>query len=178
MPANSLQKTCSVPCAIEMGQKTVAKRQKEAKRKERAKIRERKERLKTRGDYIREAQRDFNAWIRERDHDQPCISCGKPAEYGGGSGVYWHAGHYRTTKAAPELRFEPLNVHKQCSQCNNHDSGNILEYRIGLIKRIGQGKVDWLEGPHEPKKLTIEEIRAIGKTYRQKARELKKERGQ
>ncbi|MNF87657.1 Bacteriophage Lambda NinG protein [compost metagenome] len=53
-------------------------------------------------------------------------------------------------------------------------SGSILEYRIELVKRIGQDKVDWLEGKHEPKRYTIEDLKAIKAEYRAKVRELKK----
>ena len=34
--------------------------------------------------------------------------------------------------------------------------------------------VEWLEGPHEPKKYTVEELKAMAAGYRAKTRELKK----
>lgn len=117
----------------------------------------------------REAQKAFNAFIRERDGKDPCISCGRYHE------GQWHAGHYRSTGAHPELRFEELNCHKQCSVCNNHKSGNIAEYRIELIKRIGLDKVEWLEGPHEPTKYTCEELKEIELHYKAKLKKLKEE---
>ncbi|WP_097084298.1 MULTISPECIES: recombination protein NinG [unclassified Pseudomonas] len=134
---------------------------------ERTELRAARERIKTKGDYTREAQAAFNAWVRLRDADQPCISCGRHHQ-----GQY-HAGHYRTTAAAPELRFEPLNVHKQCAPCNNHKSGDIVNYRIHLVKRIGADRVEWIEGPHEPRRYTIEELKAIKAHYRALARDLK-----
>jgi hypothetical protein len=33
--------------------------------------------------------------------------------------------------------------------------------------------VEWLEGPHEPKKYTIEDLKSIKETYRQKLKALK-----
>lgn len=129
-----------------------------------------REKLKTRRDWAREAQAAFNAYIRERDHDQPCISCGRH-HHG-----QWHAGHYRSVGAAPELRFEPLNVHKQCAPCNNHKSGNAIEYRINLLSRIGAEAVAWLEGPHEPKRYTVDELKEIKRHYARAARELRKKR--
>lgn len=108
----------------------------------------------------------FNRWIREvRDKDEPCISCGRHHR-----GQY-HAGHYRTVGANPELRFEPLNCWKQCSACNNHLSGNIANYRPRLIERIGLEKVEWLEGPHEPKKYTCEELIKLRAHYSKLIRE-------
>ena len=84
------------------------------------------------------------------------------------------AGHYRSVGACPELRFEPLNIHRQCVKCNRNLSGNAVEYRIRLVLRIGAETVAWLEGPHEPRKYTVEEIKTIKAEYRAKTRELKK----
>lgn len=169
-PFNSLQVACSPACALEIGRKQAAKKAEDKAKEQRKWIKEQKARLKSRSDYMKDAQQAFNAFIRARDHHRPCISCGT---YNAGQ---FHAGHYRTTKAAPELRFEELNCHKQCAQCNNFDSGNIVEYRISLIQRLGQEAVDWLEGPHAPKHYTIDDLKAIAKHYRKAARELERER--
>jgi hypothetical protein len=123
--------------------------------------------MKSRADWLREAQAAFNRYIRLRDHDKPCISCGRQHQ------GQWHAGHYRSVGACPELRFEELNVHKQCAPCNDHLSGNIVEYRRGLIERIGIDRVEWLEGNHAAKKYTIEEIRAIKAEYTRKAKDVR-----
>lgn len=169
IPSKPLQVACSVPCALSL---TRAKQERERKAlasMERKQIRAAKQRLKSRADYMREAQAAFNAWVRERDRGQPCISCGRHHQ-----GQY-HAGHYRTVGSHPELRFEPDNVHKQCAPCNNHKSGDIVNYRINLVAKIGADRVAWLEGPHEPRRYTIDELKAITAEYRAKLRELKKE---
>lgn len=127
-----------------------------------------RQRIKPKAEYMREAQQAFNEWVRLRDAALPCVSCGRHH-----AGQY-HAGHYRTVGANPELRFEPLNVHKQCAPCNNHKSGDIVNYRIELVKRIGAEAVEWLEGPHEAKKYTIEQLKAMTAEYRAKTRELKR----
>ncbi|HBK47929.1 MAG TPA: hypothetical protein DDZ74_00895 [Pseudomonas sp.] len=168
-PSLSTQKACGVQCALELAKKPenqVAAR-KAISQRERREIQVRKQKLKSRADYVREAQAVFNQWVRLRDEAQPCISCGRHHQ-----GKY-DAGHYRTTAACPELRFDPLNVHKQCSPCNTQLSGNIVEYRLGLIRRIGQELVDWIEGPHEAKRYTIEELQAIKAEYRAKFKALK-----
>jgi len=99
------------------------------------------------------AQNAFNRFIRLRDHDKPCISCGKTgAEISDKdliTGSRWDCGHYLSVGAAPELRFTEDNAHKQCTRCNSQLSGNSVKYRINLVKRIGQYRVDILEGPHE-----------------------------
>lgn len=165
LPFRPLQVACSSTCAIEIAQKARAKKEAKEQRKE---LREAKERIKSRSEWMKEAQAQFNAYIRARDNDLPCISCGRHHK-----GQY-HAGHYRTVGGNPELRFEELNVWKQCAPCNDHLHGNIVNYRIELLRRIGEEKLAWLEGPHEPKKYTISELKEIKATYRKKANELLK----
>jgi len=117
--------------------------------------------------WIKKAQTAFNAFIRAEDEKEPCISCQRFHD-----GQY-HAGHYRTVGGHGELRFEEDNCHKQCSVCNNHLSGNIADYRINLVKKIGLSRVEWLEGPHDPKKYSIEDLKDIEATYKNKLKELK-----
>lgn len=150
-------------CSIEYTRQQKAKR--EAKD-----LREAKLRVKTKSEWLKEAQVEFNKYIRLRDADQPCISCGRFH-----TGQY-HAGHYRSVGGSPELRFNEHNVHKQCSACNNYLSGNIVNYRIELIRRIGLDKVNFLEGNHEPLHLTIPEIQAIKAKYKALCNELLKKR--
>jgi hypothetical protein len=168
-PTRSFQKWCSPDCAVLLARQAQEKQRKSFAERERREIKVRKEKLKSRADHIADTQRAFNAWIRERDAGQPCISCGTTGD------VQYCAGHYRTTAAAPELRFEPLNVHLQCNRnCNMGKSGNLLGYRPRLIEKIGLEAVEWLEGLHEPKKYTIDELKALTALYRAKTRALKR----
>ena len=75
------------------------------------------------------------------------------------------------TSIRPSLRFNEDNVHKQCQPCNTHLHGNLLSYRIELIKKIGQDKVDLLESAPEYKKWSITELEEICIKYRKLARE-------
>lgn len=152
------------------------KADREAKEK-RKRLRERKEALKTRSEHMREAQAAFNAYIRARDAGLPCVSCGRNdgevmAQAVGGT---WDCGHYRSVGASPELRFEPLNAHRQCKRCNRDLSGNIVPFRMELRRRIGDDLLNWLEGNHPPKKYTIEDLEEIKRKYRRMARELKRD---
>lgn len=164
---STTQKVCGWKCGLAIKDVNQDKAAKSLAQAERVAHRQAKERVKTRGEHAKEAQQAFNEWIRLRDADLPCVSCCRHHE-----GQY-HCGHYRTVASSPELRFEPLNTAKQCAPCNNHMSGNIVNYRIELIKRIGIDKVEWLEGPHEPKRYTIEDLKEIKAHYRAKVRELK-----
>ncbi|WP_244156951.1 recombination protein NinG [Pseudomonas coleopterorum] len=167
MPTKSFQIWCSPDCAVVIVRAKQAAERKSFEQRERREIKVRKEKLKSRADHLKETQTVFNEWIRLRDAGLPCVSCGRHHE-----GQY-HAGHYRTVAASPELRFEPLNVHKQCAPCNNHKSGDIVNYRINLMHRIGAERVDWIEGPHEPQRYTIEQLKEIKAHYRALIRELK-----
>ena len=151
-------------------EKALAKLKKERRQQEREakdKLKIRKLAVKPLSYFKQQAQTAFNAYIRERDKDLPCISCGRHH-----TGQY-HAGHYRTTKAMPELRFDEDNVHKQCSACNNHLSGNIENYRPALIEKIGQDRFDRLMGVHELPKWKREDYERIRDEYRRKLKELK-----
>lgn len=169
VPAKPFQSWCSPDCAVAIIRQRQDKQRKSFAQRERREIKVRKEKLKSRADHLKDTQQAFNAWIRARDAGQPCISCGTTAD------VQYCAGHYRTTAASPELRFDPLNVHLQCNRnCNMGKSGNLLGYRPGLIEKIGIDAVEWLEGPHEPKKYTVDELKAMTADYRAKTKELKK----
>lgn len=165
------EKACSPACALVIG-KADEVIQKQARKsiadRQRKEIKVRREKLKSRGDHLRETQQVFNEFIRLRDAHQPCISCDRHHK-----GKY-DAGHYRSVGACPELRFDEDNVHKQCAPCNNHKSGDIVNYRINLVAKIGAERVARLEGPHEPLKLGIEEIKALKAKYRALVREMKK----
>lgn len=144
---------------------------------ERATTRARKEALKRIPDLIREAQHAFNAFIRTRDSAQPCICCGRTEEAGYGLAAHgWDCGHYRSTGSASHLRFHEDNAHRQLVICNRHGAGRAVDYRRGLIDRIGLERVESLEADNTPHKWTREELIAIKQTYVRKLRELKKEK--
>lgn len=151
----------------EKKQKAFKKQQREKEIKARDKLKIRKLSVKPLKYFTQQAQNAFNAYIRYRDRDEPCISCERFHE-----GQY-HAGHYRTTGANPELRFNEDNCHKQCAPCNNHLSGNIEKYTPNLIAKIGQERFDILMGFHELPKWKREDYERIRDHYRKKLKELK-----
>ena len=161
-------KFCAISCAIEYG---IAKADKARAKAKKAKDKEHNKRKRSLKDndrsfQLKKTQQLFNKYIRLRDNDSPCISCGKHH-----MGQY-HAGHYRSVGSAPELRFDSANCWKQCAPCNNHLSGNLVNYRINLIARHGVEIVDYLEGPHKPKRYTIAELKELQVKYSQKIKEL------
>jgi hypothetical protein len=152
-----------------------AKRDRLTKQKaDNAAHRARKEAIKTRSEWVKECQAAFNRYIRARDHDKPCICCGRWAQSSPHTGGMWDCGHYRSVGSAPELRFDEDNAHRQLKQCNRDLSGRAVDYRIGLIKRIGIERLERIEGHHEPKKYSIDELKDLKAKYNRMALEIEK----
>lgn len=165
MPYMTTQKVCDFKCALELVEIDKVR----AFKRETLRL---KKKIKSKAQWMKEAQAAFNKFIRLRDAGEPCISCGTTKQ-----GIQYAAGHYLTRGAHPALRFNELNVHKQCNQyCNLQNSGNIAKYRPELVKKIGILQVEWLEGPHEAKNYTEVDLKEIKEYYKRKARALEKEK--
>ena len=165
-------KDCSPACAIEGLKVDKAKKARKADRA--AKIE-----AKPRREWVALAQKTFNAFIRARDKNEPCIDCGEYPKMIGKYGGDWDAGHFLTVGAYPELRFNEDNCHKQLKSCNagsgkyTHKAKTVSQaYRDRLIDKIGLERVLSLEGPHPPAKWTIEELQAIIAEYKKKLKSL------
>lgn len=106
---------------------------------------------------IQKAQKVFNAWIRARDMDKGCISCGSEVT---------EAGHYLSAGHNTGLRFNEINVNGQCTRCNCFMHGNLINYRSGLVKRYGEQRVLMLENcARKVKRWTRFELEAVVQQY-------------
>lgn len=171
-PQRMAQRVCSPVCA---GRQVRAAR-KTKLATERKQTRARWESLKTIHDRIREAQTAFNAYIRLRDRGQPCICCGKPLGDGETGGAY-DCGHWRSTGSASHLRFDERNAHAQRKHCNRYGAGRAVDYRVGLVARIGVDAVAALESDNRVHKWTHTELILIKEMYRAKFREMTSQEG-
>lgn len=170
-PANQkfgLNYFCDVNCAYNAARAIQDKKVSKDASEQRKRDRERLKQLKTRSEWLKELQVVFNKFIRLRDKGLPCVSCGHPDD----GSRQRHASHYKSVGGNPALRFDPNNCFASCSICNNYLSGNLVPYRVELIKRIGLAEVERLEGPQEPLKLTIQEVQELIKVYKAKCKEL------
>lgn len=158
-PYSSLQVACSPKCALKVAEQKRLKQEKQ----ELSDFRKRDKKLSA---WIAEAQAAVNAYIRERDKYKPCISCGTMTS------PQWDAGHYRSRGSAGHLRFNVLNNWKQCNKCNRFLGGNIVEYRKGLILRIGESRVIDLENDNEPRKFDREYCERVKKVFSKRKRHL------
>lgn len=143
---------CSESCALIVARKRVPSVKAKIERQERAKHREAKERIKTRAQWMKEAQAAVNAYVRTRDRGRPCISCDRPDD----GSHQRHASHYRSVKACSALRFNLRNIHASCAQCNTYLSSNAIEYRIRLIGKVSQEYVDFLESQNQTRRYEID----------------------
>lgn len=176
-PRNSMQVVCSPLCGSTLARRTREAREAQLAREDRKQTRERKEKLKTWADYVREAQQAFNEFIRWRDRaaGHACISSGRPLDWIANA---IDCGHYRSVGSAPHLRFDERNAHAQSKHDNRYLSGNAIDYRLGLIDRIGLEAVESLEADQEPRRYTVDDLQKIKVEYRAKVRALKKAQDQ
>ena len=173
-PFNSLNAFCDADCAISYlngntGKKLIEK----VKRK---KFREKKKEVKGLSHWSRVTQTVVNKYVRLRDRNLPCISCGKwdhELKEAVRKGK-WDAGHYKTVGSHPEIRFDTKNINKQCLNCNGFNAGNIPGQERGIEARYGQERLDWLNGPHKLKHYSIDDLERIRKIFSKKTRRLEK----
>lgn len=168
-----MQAVCGIGCALDIAIKKKTLKQAKERRETAKADRVKREKLKTKGEYIKEAQSAFNKYVRLRDMGKGCISCGSALGDGhaGGDG---DAGHFRSRGSATHLRFDERNCHLQCKRCNRYLSGNVSNYRIGLIERIGQSALDELEADQTSRNYTIDDLKNIKAIYTAKCKELEK----
>jgi hypothetical protein len=174
--AQPMQAVCGVRCAIVHGKKATAKQEAAKARAERIATKTALEKFKTKGEWTDEVQRVFNAYIRERDKDKPCICCGKFFdEKDTLTGGQWDAGHYISRGHAAHLRFVEDNVHKQLKGHNRPGGTTRAAFRAGMIERIGQNRVELLEADNTPRHYTIDDLKAMKAEYAAKLRALKEQ---
>ncbi len=145
----AMQPTCERPeCIIEY--KNIQQKKDWAVEKK-----ELKEKLMSTADYVQILQKVFNTYIRLRDKDKPCISCGQELKTIG------HASHFYSVGSYPNLRFNEDNVHRSCERCNLHLHGNLVEYALRLPNRIGLDRFNALTEQRngKPVKLTMDEVK-------------------
>ncbi|KTJ33745.1 hypothetical protein ASU86_00610 [Enterobacter hormaechei subsp. steigerwaltii] len=188
-PVRDGQVVCSFECASAIGKEQTAKAREAAKQKEaqrqrteekagRQRRKAKRESLKSKSQWDKEAQSAFNRYIRIRDEGKPCVSCGNPligeSNYLTGSAI--DASHYRSRGAASHLKFNVFNVHSACTRCNRQLSGNAVEYRIRLIERIGLERVERLEADYAPRRFDVTYLKRVKAIFSRRANALMKRR--
>jgi predicted nucleic acid-binding Zn ribbon protein len=172
-PRSTTQQVCSPKCAQIHAERTRKRLDALKLKTDRKILAEKKQSLKTRSEWIKEVQVVFNRYIRERDKNKPCISCGvdlKTEAVGGG----YDAGHFLSRGAKPHLRFNENNVFGQCKRCNRYLSGNVANMREGVRDRIGQQALNTLESDNTAKHYSIDDLKELKQIYTKKYTLLKR----
>lgn len=122
-----------------------------------------------------------NLYVRLRDLTKlpsgkiygKCISCGRVwnvelfSDQSIMNGKQWHAGHYFREDRYESTAHNSNNIWLQCSKCNRYLSGNLSEYKINLIKKIGKEQFDKLEKEHNKiKKYSVLDYRDLATSYK------------
>lgn len=118
---------------------------------------------------IKKLQKVFNSYIRDRDKDKPCVSCGEYKDEK-------DAGHFYATSGYSGLRFDEDNVHGECKRCNRFDESHLIGYTENLKERIGESDFNALkEKAQDYKKNGVKwsriELREKIEYYKQKTKQ-------
>lgn len=157
--------------AAKAAQRQAAKRKADnskAEKAARAELRKRKVDVKPLSYWMNRAQAAVNKYVRVRDRDLPCISCGRYHQ-----GQY-HAGHYRSVAACSSRRFYTLNINKQCSVCNTHLSSNAIQYRHALIEKYGAEIVESIESANNQVRYGVEYLSRIERVFKAKVKAIER----
>lgn len=147
-----------------------ARKARELAKLDRALVRERKQALKTLSQLEGECRDIVQKMARLRDRDQGCISCDKPANWHG----QWHGSHYRSHGACSSLQFHLWNISKACWICNKIFSGRIDGYKVGIVARHGQERLDWLDSQPTIKRYSRDYLLRFKKVMGKRLRRMEK----
>ena len=119
---------------------------------------------------INDAKVYFQRYVRMRDANLPCISCGSDTEMVDG-------GHYKKAELYRGVIFDEMNVNSQCRKCNKFLNGNEANYRTGLVERFSETDVLNLEQRANETRAypwSRSELLAIKDKYREKCKAIYK----
>lgn len=164
-PRSMTHVACGEECALIVAEAKRLKEMRLAEKQARIQAQADKVASRTIRKWLALAEKAVNRYVRARDFFAGCISCEKGSHWDG----IWHASHYKSVGSNSRLRFNLLNIHKGCDQCNRHRAGNIAEYRPRLALKIGADRVEWLDCQNGVTKYTPEYLDRLIKVMNKKA---------
>ncbi len=166
---STLEKYCwENQCKVLEAMEKVQERKDMEAKKSKQRLKIMKSNLESVQSLTKKAQIVFNKYIRLRDAEMNCISCDKRL-----NGKF-DAGHYFSSGGHKNVTFDEDNVHGQCVYCNQHLHGNLLNYQIGIVRRIGERFFDLQTKAHHTRKFTKEELYQIIDIYKEKCKDISK----
>jgi len=154
-PEREMQSTCgSIECAIGFAKVGIKKKNNKDKKEAQQ---------NNKSFLMKKAQEIVNKYVRLRDKKLSCVSCNTTQ-------AKWDAGHFKSAGGHQQLRFNTLNIHKQCMRCNQYLSGNLIPYEEELIKRIGKERVQAFKSNHRIAKYSVPYLQKLIKVFRKKVK--------
>ena len=169
-PYSSTTVVCSINCAIKHTEAKNARLEERRAVIARRELKQAKEAIKKPQEWFNECKTIAQKYARIRDFADGCISCDKGVNWWG----QWHGSHFMPAGNNKAVALNLLNIHKACSECNNHKSGNLIEYQDRLIKKIGIEKVEWLKSQKQPHRFDVDYLRRYKKVIGKRLRRLEK----
>lgn len=170
------QKVCGLDCAQALAVSARLKVERIEAKREAYVTRQKIEALRPRAWWLAKAKTALHAYVRLRDEGKECISCDTILMKLGRVGGDYDAGHFRSVGSAKHLEFVLENIHGQCKHCNDYLGANPQEYERRLRIRYGNEYVEKILQDNTPRKLTIADFQAIEAEFKQKLKELLKEK--
>ncbi|MYN42713.1 recombination protein NinG [Duganella sp. FT109W] len=164
---------CSPECGTVLAMAKLEKQKQTTARAERKDRQQKLVKFKRKADHVADCQKAFNAWVRFRDRNEPCIDCNRYSDGSALTGGEYDAGHYLSRGSHPHLRFDERNVFKQLKGCNRPGGTTAASFRAGVIARIGLAAVEALEADNEPRHYTVDQLVAMTARYKKLLKDLK-----
>lgn len=82
----------------------------------------------------KKADRYFSEFIRKRDKNKPCVTCGQMK-------ADKDAGHF-ISRRFEATRYSEQNCHGQCLKCNRFENGNQFAHGKAIDQMYGKGTAD------------------------------------
>lgn len=103
----------------------------------------------------------FSEYIRKRDEEKGCITCGVKKEW-----KYQQNGHY-VSRSYNSLRYDERNCNAQCVGCNVFKRGAMDSYALQLIRRYGANILSALaRDKRKTKQWTVKELQTLIEAYK------------
>jgi hypothetical protein len=146
---------------------------------ERKLYRERKQAIKPKSTLMQEADKAFQAYIRYRDKDLPCINTGQYIAWDDNQS---DAAHFISKAANTAMRYDLRNCHKSTKASNAMQEKYIHDYRNNLFKRLGEERFAKFEADRQywathQRKFSVEYLERVKRIFRKKKRVLMRIRG-
>lgn len=127
-------------------------------------------------DLIKRADNVFSLLVRVRAANNngncTCVTCEKVQHYS-----QMHNGHY-ALRENKSTRFDVVNCHPQCYECNMANKGYAKRHKEYIINRYGLGCFEELQRrARQSYKFSHSELRELIKGWNQEIKQLKKEKG-